>query len=274
MRRSLLSLALCATVMAASLPVGASESPDGPVYLALGDSQAFGFGVFPAERLGYAPVLNRWVRGVDCRSGRPSACPRLELVNLAVPGATSSRLISGPTAQLPDALELITDRRTDGVTGNEVVLITVTIGGNDLFNPVVSNCIPAPGPACATVIGGVFTTFASNLGLILGSLRAAAGPDAEIIVSTYDNPLAACFLAPFEELGDAILEGGTAGGITVPFGYNQVIESVAAALGVDVADMFGQLEIDDWVGGDDCLHPNRSGYRKMAQVFLSEVDFD
>jgi lysophospholipase L1-like esterase len=274
MRRSLLAVALCATVTVASLPVGASEPADGPVYLALGDSQAFGVGVFPAERLGYAPILGRWVHGVDCREGKPSACPRLELVNLAVPGATSTSLISGPSPQLPDALGLIADRRTDGVAGNEVVLITLTIGGNDLFNPVVNNCIPAPTSACASVIGGVFTTFATNLGVILGSLRAAAGPDVQIIVSTYDNPLAACFLAPFEELGDAILEGGTAGGITVPFGYNQVIEAVAAAVGADVADMFGQLAVDDWVGDDDCTHPNRSGHRKMAQVFFSEVDFD
>ena len=270
MRRSLIALGVCVALVVLAAPVGAGGRPEGPVHLALGDSQAFGFGVHPEEKLGYVPVLNRWLHGMDCRPGERGGCPHLELANLSIPGATSTTLIAN---QLPAAIDLISDRNSDSDEGNDVVLITVTIGGNDLFRPVVDNCLGGPTPGCAQVIGTVFNTFGANLGIILGTLQAVAGPDTQIVISTIENPLAACFLAPFEELGDLILEGGTGGGFTVPIGYNQIIEAVAAATGSDVAEMFGQFTIADWIGGEDCTHPNTKGYRKMANIFLGEVDF-
>jgi lysophospholipase L1-like esterase len=103
---------------------------------------------------------------------------------------------------------------------------------------------------------------------ILGTLRAVAGPDTRIVISTYDNPLGACVLAPFEDFGDLVLEGGP--GFSI--GFNDVIKLVAAATGAEVADMFGELADDDWVGGQDCTHPDISGYHKMAEVFLGVLD--
>jgi hypothetical protein len=47
---------------------------------------------------------------------------------------------------------------------------------------------------------------------------------------------------------------------------------VAAATGAEVADMFDELAYDDWVGGQDCRHPDISGYHKMAEVFLDVLD--
>jgi lysophospholipase L1-like esterase len=268
MRRSLAVLVACAALAVPAAPVGAGGPPEGPIHLALGDSQAFGFGVFPEERLGYVPVLKRWLHGEDCRAGEPAGCPHLELVNMSVSGATSTSMIAD---QLQPAVDLIRDRNTDSDEGNDVILITLTIGGNDLFNPVVGNCLNGITVTCAEVIASVFETFTSNLGIILGTLRVEA-PDAQIVISTYDNPLAACFLAPFEAFGDVVLEGGTIDGFTLPFGFNQIIETVAAATGSDVAEMFGALTVDDWVGGDDCTHPNIRGYHKMAKVFLGVVE--
>jgi lysophospholipase L1-like esterase len=210
MRRIVFVIAIFALVLGAAAP--ASATPEGPVYLALGDSQAFGVGTPREDRLGYVPVLSRWAHAVDCGEGSPEACPLLELVNLSVPGATSSTLIA---SQLPEAVALIADRNTDANAANDVVLITVTIGGNDLFEPVVGNCTGGPSPSCVQVIQNVFTTYVANLGLILGTLRSVAGPDAAIVITTYDNPLGACHLAALAPLADVVLEGGA--GISVGF---------------------------------------------------------
>ena len=264
MRRIVIVVVLFAAVFGATVPAYAA-SPEGPVYLALGDSYAFGFGTPQEDKLGYVPVLNRWAHATDCGAGSPEACPLLELVNLGVSGATSATLIAG---QLPAALALITDRRTDGDPGNDVVLITVTIGGNDLFSPVIANCSGGASPTCVQTIQSLFTTYVANLGVILGSLRAVAGPDAEIVITTYDNPLGACHLAALEPLADAVLEGGAG----IPVGFNDVIKAVAAATAVEVADTFGQLDSEDWVGGTDCTHPDISVYHKIAEIIRDVID--
>jgi lysophospholipase L1-like esterase len=263
MRRIVIVVTLLAAVFGSAVPAHAA-SREHPVYIALGDSQAFGVGVPRADRLGYVPVLSRWAHAVDCREGPPEACPLLELVNLSVPGATSSSLISG---QLPAAVALITDRNTDADLANDVVLITVTIGGNDLFAPVVGNCSGGPTPACVQTIQSLFTTYIANLGLILGTLRSVAGEDTEIVITTYDNPLGACHLSALEPLADAVLEGGAG----VPVGFNDLIKAVASATTVKVADTFGQLEAEDWVGGADCHHPDNSGYHAMAVIIRDVI---
>jgi lysophospholipase L1-like esterase len=258
MRRFVIVVVLFAAVFGATVPAYAT-SPEGPVYLALGDSYAFGFGTPREDKLGYVPVLSRWAHAIDCGEASPEACPLLELVNLGVPGATSTTLIA---SQLPAALELVADRNTDGDSENDVVLITVTIGGNDLFSPVIGNCSAGATPACVQTIQTLFTTYVANLGVTLGSLRSVAGPDAEIVITTYDNPLGGCHLAALEPLADAVLEGGAG----VPVGFNDLVRAVAAATNVEVADTFGQLDPDDWVGGTDCTHPDTSGYHRIAAI--------
>lgn len=183
---------------------------------------------------------------------------------MAVPGATSASLISG---QLPAATQLISTRNNDADPGNDVVLITVTIGGNDLFNPVVGACSGGVTAECVEVITNGLTTYAQNLGLILGTLRQAAGPDTRIVIMTYYNPLGSCFLADLEPLADNVLEGGPG----VPFGLNDIIRATAAATDVEVAETFGALDGDDFVGGQDCLHPDKSGYHAIAQAFMDTL---
>lgn len=264
MRRQLLVLVVIAMTAFSSSAALASGSPEGPVYIALGDSQAFGFGTPNPDKLGYAAMLNRWARSVDCREGVSEACPGLELVNLSVPGAKSSDLIA---SQLGTALALIADRNGDSNPGNDVVLITVTIGGNDLFAPVVAACGGGVTPNCITTVTSLFNAYAINLAHILGSLRAAA-PNAQIVQSTYPNGLGSCFLAPLAPFADLVLEGGP--GLAV--GFNDIIRATAAAFGVGIADIYGQLEPDDWVGGQDCNHPDISGYHKIAEIFLDVID--
>jgi lysophospholipase L1-like esterase len=222
---------------------------------------AFGEGTPNPTELGYTSVLNRWFHAEDCIEGAPEACPGLELVNLAVPGATSTTLIS---VQLADAVQLIGERGADANPNNDVVLITLTVGGNDLFDPVVAACSGGQTPECIQTIQTVFATTGQNLAVILGSLRESAGPDTKIVIMTYDNPLGSCRLSALEPLGDLVLEGNS----NFP-GFNDIIRSVAGALDVRVAETFGQLAPDDWVGGDDCRHPDTSGHHKIAEIFLA-----
>jgi len=265
MRRSLTVLTMCLGLIVPALPVMADGPPEGPVHLALGDSQGFGVGVPRADKLGYVPVLNRWLTAVDCRDGDQSACPNLELLNMSIPGATTESLIA---EQLPGALQLIGQRNSDADSGNDVIVITVTIGGNDIFNAFAANCLGGVTPGCAQAIANAFGQAQANLVQILGTLRAVAGLDTRIVISTYDNPFAACVLAQFEAFGDLVLEGGPG----FPIGFNDLIELVAAGTGAEVADTFGELTVDDWVGGEDCLHPDISGYHAIAKVFLEVLD--
>lgn len=264
MRRSLTVMTVCLGLILPAFSVVAKGPPEGPVHLALGDSQAFGFGTPRPDKLGYVAVLNRWLTSVSCRDGK-GACPHLDLADLTVPGARTASLIAD---QLPAAVQLIGQRNGDADPDNDVIYITVTIGGNDLFDAFGANCLGGVTPECVQAIAAAFGQVQANLVQILGTLRAEAGPDARIVISTYDNPLGACVLAPFEEFGDLVLEGGPG----FPIGFNDMIALVAAATDAEVADMFGELADDDWVGGQDCTHPNVSGYHKMARVFLDVLD--
>jgi lysophospholipase L1-like esterase len=258
MRRFVLLTTIVAAVLA-PLPASATTG-ETPIQLTLGDSVAFGIGADRPEIHGYTVVLNRWATGVDCREDDRGGCPNLDLVNLAVPGATSTSLIGN---QLGAAVQLLGDRNHDLDPANDVELINMTIGGNDLFSPVVAACSGGVTPECIGVVEGALTTYAANLGVILGTLRAAAGPETEIVIMTYYNPLGACHLSNLAPLADLVLEGGG----PVPVGINGIIRATAAATGARVADTFGELDGNDFVGGQDCLHPDKSGHHRIARIF-------
>jgi lysophospholipase L1-like esterase len=258
-----------------------STVPGLPVQLALGDSVAAGVGAGATEeerrRFGYVGLLHERVRaGLDCvpaASPRPSVgCEQLQLVDVSVGGATTSTLIEH---QLPTAVGLLETRNAEANPRNDVEVVTVTIGGNDLFGPVVAACIRPvpPDPAlCAFTISQVFSTVDANLGVILGELRWTAGSDTDIVVMTYDNPPPGCFLAPFSALADVVLEGGSVPGLPpLAVGFNDVIRGVAAEKDVLVADTYGTLSTEDLVGGADCLHPDASGHAIIADVFAEAL---
>ncbi len=267
-----LALALTAAPAVAAEADGHGRARGAPVYLALGDSVAAGVGA-PIPPLGYVGRLS-WLlrRDLDC-SPRANwwaqrGCRQLRLTNLAVSGATTTTLIRD---QLPAAEALLVARNSDRNPRNDVKVVTLTIGGNDLFGPVVSACILELAP-CAPTVAGVFTSYAANLAQVLARLRAAGGSDVVIVTTAYYNPLPACFLAPYAGLGDAVLEGGTAPRLgTLPYGFNDVTRQVSAQYGALVADAFGRLGVDDLVGGLDCLHPDRSGHRALARIFDATI---
>ena len=264
MRRITITMAVALLVAASITAPALAGAPDGPAHIALGDSIAAGSVANNYDVTAYVPRLNRWLRAVDCVEGEPEACPHLQLSNYSVGGATSADLIAD---QLPAAVAEIVTRASDSDPGNDVAYITITVGGNDVFRPVIAACSGGTTPECVTTIQTLFANYQANLGQILGTLRAAA-PDAKIAIMTYDNPLRSCDQASLAPLADVVLEGGNG----LPAGLNDIIRGVAGAVGgVTVVETYGLLQPSDFVGGTDCLHPDDSGHRKIARAYLAAM---
>ncbi|MGY1701400.1 SGNH/GDSL hydrolase family protein [Geodermatophilus sp. SYSU D00766] len=271
MRRQLMvGIAALLPLVTVAPAAAQDDAPLGtPVYLALGDSVAAGIGAVPTAP-GYPQLLEELLDAdynpaADKATGRSLA--DFQLVDLAVPGATTSTLLE---LQLPAALELIAARDADRDPKNDVEVVTVTVGGNDVFAPIAQACITTATPAgCQATVDTVLAGVEDRLTTILGSLVAAAGRDAEVVVTTYYNPIGSCFLTGINPaaptIADVVLEGGTVPGVlSVQSGLNDVIRQVAAATGAQVTDLYGALGPEDHVGGRDCLHPNAEGHEVIA----------
>ena len=282
--------------VATASPPSAAPPPGLPMYLALGDSIANGQQSAPLVQ-DYWTTVAGWrangyvaqfrtdlVRDLDCLPARSDAardgCRQLQLVNLSrsgvppmngqpgKPGVTTQIVID---EQLPTATATLKARNHDANPRNDVEVVTIDVGGNDVFGPITSACLGDSTAGCPAAVAGAFASFAANYATILKALRDAAGPDTPIITMTYYNPLPYCALGanpaagPF---GDWVLEGGTLPGVgTLPVGLNDIIRGISAQNGARVADTFGKLGAGDFVGGSDCLHPNLSGHTKIAGIF-------
>jgi lysophospholipase L1-like esterase len=267
-RRVLVSVAVPVLLLTLTGPASASDHGQPPLahrplYLALGDSVAFGVGASARTVTAYVPLFYDLLReALPCRRSDRPGCRKLALENLAVGGATTASLISG---QLPAAVAELQARNHDRQPNNDVEVVTIDIGGNDVFS-VVPSCTAGPTPACIALVQASLQTVETNLTQILAELRAAAGPNTVIIAMTYYNPLPSCQLSDLAGLAEVVLEGGP--GVE---GLNDRIRRISADNGVTVADTYGKLAAMDLVGGSDCLHPNDSGHRIIADVFAAAL---
>ena len=246
-----------AATPSASAAPSAPSAPVDPTYLALGDSVAAGTGAGTAER-GYVPVLAGLLsERLGCDTGSPAGCP-VEVRNLAVPGATTQTLLRD---QLPTALEVL--RQDD-----DLRVVTVTVGGNDVFVPILQACARTPeAPACAEAVLAAIGEVDRGVDRLLGDLAAASGPGTTVAVMTYYDPLPACRLAPLQPLAEQVLEGRDG-----QDGLNDVLRARAAEHGAVVVETGPRLTApQDFVGGLDCLHPSASGHARIAQAFLEAV---
>ncbi len=257
-QRPIRFVAALLVVAVLAIPATAAADDDAsPTYLALGNSLAEGVGASDPAKKAYVPRFGRFLEDrLDVDDGE------LNVVNLGVGGATSETLL---TDQLPAAVATIATLNGDGDPDNDVEVITVEIGGNDVFALLAGPCAGGVSPECVAAIEATFTGFATNFGTALGTLRAVAGPDTAIVVMTYYNSLIACDLSAFAPLADVVLEGDPA---VLPVGLNDLIRIVAGSVpGVAVAETYGQLDASDLVGGADCLHPDDSGHKEVASAF-------
>ena len=231
-------------------PTEVQSELEGGVYLALGDSIAAGTGASDADSTGYVALV---AEALQSRFG-----PTLELRSLAEGGDTTEDLID----KLSQAVELLEQ--------GDVRVVTVTIGGNDLFqyssSPV---CIDAPAdPACPLRDG--LLGVAERLNRILGELRAASSLT-DIVIQLYPNLFSGTGELNFS--GIIIREGAP----EVAFGLlNDVIAEAAGRNGVLIADPRAGF---DGRGGDlghlldpePDAHPNDDGHRLIADAFLAAL---
>ena len=270
-------------------------NPGRPVYLAIGDSLAAGqqsaaptgsveetLALWKAS--GFVAQFHQALRDdLDCspapaRSTRQGCAP-LQVVNIAratSPGVTTATVLQDGD-QLDQAIALIEDRNGDRSPRNDVEVISVTLGGNDLYGPAIAACFPLTA-LCQSTLAAVTAQVAARYDQILAELRAAAGPETEIFTTTYYNPLPFCDRGMVNPTGAAalgafILEGSSPTVRTWPLdsGFNDMIRTVSARYDAIAVDTFGLLGAGDFVGGADCLHPDLDGHRTIAAAFAAAI---
>ena len=248
------SLALA--LLARPGPVGAEEAP---VYVAIGDSLAFGVGASVPEEGGYVAVTYDALRKGDRYRYRG-----LSLINLGVPGATSSDLLL-PGGQLERALAEIVEREEDTSSVHNVDIITINIGANDIQTLTTpdSPCLADPlSSECEDRFRELTETLEENLSEVVQSLREAA-PEAEIIVLDLYSPVSG--------------RGGTADIIAdlAVADINAVTRQVISRpeLGVKPASVYDLFRgRADQLVGADALHPNDEGHAVMAEVVMAAIE--
>jgi lysophospholipase L1-like esterase len=240
---------------------GENIQGDRRLYIALGDSLSEGIGATDPKRTAWVPLVAKRLE------------PKFELLNLGIAGHDSDELINeGP---LDEALAAIEERADDNVPENEVELITLEIGGNDLLDIYSDYVIPGTCPTvveslqrpeCVEALQTALDNYRPNLALILEQLQAAA-PGIPIYVMTLYNPFSGG-ADNLDQIGALALEGQE--GTPFAEGLNDIIRAEAIAhpgiLLIEWYDLF--LEKQREYISQDLIHPNDTGYQVMANELL------
>lgn len=275
----MLAASLLITGLIAAPAMAEDTEPALPIYLALGDSWAAGEGATDRATEGYVPQLFAALqKDLDClpanSDNAADGCSHLSLINLGRSGDPEHPGVTAPIVaaeQLPTALPLLRDRNQDANPRNNVEVITLHVGGNDVTGPAIAACIGGFTQSCAITLITEMADLEADLRNVVGQLREAAGPDAVIVLGTYDSPVPYCYLGGIpgaDQLGVVVLEGTPDGSID---GIHDVVRRVAAEYDAEVAEVFGQLGDGDFVGGSDCLHPTSAGYDHVTDAFRAAI---
>ncbi len=189
------SSAPSATVASPSGGVTTSPSAGGGggVYVALGDSLAAGYqpGGTELRETAYPALTAGRLAGEGSE---------LAVENLGCSGETTTSLIEGGKCDFDEGSQLAQAESVLEQRGDDVALVTIDIGGNDLLR-----CVRGGAEVDTACVADGVQTVEKNLPTILGRLRAAAGDDVPVLVLGYYNPwLAAKALdQPVKGLDDA-----------------------------------------------------------------------
>jgi len=257
----LLALPLLVVVWAGT----AAADPSSPLYLALGDSLAAGVGASEPAQSGYVGLVFDALR---TEASSPYREADLALLNLGDPGETTTSVLASG-GQMEKALAEIDSRKEDGVDGNEVAVITIDIGAND-FIPLVqgeSPCLPNPlTSACQEAATSALSTFRTNFSDIMRALRAAAGPEAQVVALGLYNPLSGTG-GPLDAVGDAAV--GLFNGTVAEAAAEPDIQARLADIFSLFQDRGPQLTHIAELPPD--VHPNDSGHYLMAQAVVTAL---
>ena len=89
-------------------------------------------------------------------------------------GVTTATVLQ-PGDQLDQAVALIEERHGTRSPRDDVAVITVSVGGNDVYGPAVQACVPPTG-SCVPALQATFAGFEARYDEILATLRESAGP--------------------------------------------------------------------------------------------------
>jgi lysophospholipase L1-like esterase len=256
----LLPLLAAFVSLAFLLPAAPADAREAPAYVAIGDSVAYGVGASDAATDGYVAVTYDALHRSERYRQRG-----LELVNLGVPGATSSDLLL-PGGQLERALAEIEERQADTSSADDnVEVITVNIGGNDLLALVTpdSPCLADPRSSeCEDRLLETLDALEDDLTQVLRRLREAA-PKADIIVLDLYSPLSGRGGAA-ELVADLVVRE-----------INIVTEGVVSdpELRAELVRVYSLFRgrASQLVAADN-LHPNDDGHAVIAELVLAAIE--
>ena len=266
MRRFAFVPALALAIGLFATPAAAAE-PDG-LYVALGDSLAWGDGASDPATTSYVPLMADYFAGTSNGGAKNS-------VNLAVRGETTDSFIAG---QMNSALAAILDPSTD------TRVVTLSIGGNDLLNLLnepTDVCVINPASLeCQVGLAQALGEVAANYPTVMGTLAFALANDPgteKVFVLTLYNPFGGTG-SPFEAAVDQGLLGAdftvdcaAAQANPMNAGLNDIVSCTSTFFGATVVDGFQVI-------GDNALalthigdpgfniHPNDAGYAAIAKA--------
>ncbi len=238
-------------------------SGDGLTYIALGDSLSAGFGASRPSETSFVPLVLE------------SLGDEYQLINLGHGGDTSADLMDH--GHHDEAIETIEERTDDGFEGEEVALVTLEIGGNDLlglyFGVVLTGVCPdvtaiLSKPECTEPLTAALAEFDANLGETLDQLL-EADTSLRVLLLTLYNPFPG-FL-PVQAIAALALEGLADSQFSE--GLNDIIREHAAQRDIPVVELYEPFEnkASDLISGD-FIHPNDAGYRVMAEAVIATLD--
>ncbi len=233
------------------------------MYIALGDSLSAGVGASDPGTTAFVPLIDEGLG------------PDIELMNLGHSGDTSRDLLEH--GHLDEAVATITERNGDADPANDVVLVTLEIGGNDLldllFDLVATGKCPTlqeslETPECVDKLESAIEGVAPNLHEALARLQ-EADPEVTIALLTLPNPFSGGIIT-IDQLGEMAIEGR----LDTPFpeGVNDTIRAAAGDTGVLLVDVYPLFEgkAGEYISRD-FIHPNDTGYRVMADAVLEAL---
>ncbi len=224
------------------------------VYLAMGDSLAFGYQQAkvianlpnPNPSLfdtGYVDVF-QFGSSLTSSTGFNASFPGVQSVNLGCPGETSYTLLAATNATTgcttypfsihvnhPGLTQIQKAVSVLNANGGKVVPVTIDIGANDVL-ALVHSCTTSNGISLSCVQSGAGATFATvqqNLGSALSQIRGAAGYTQIMVVGLYNPLYPAVFQQTYAQTGSLDAAAQAAAGTDALVAQLNALEATTAA---------------------------------------------
>jgi len=175
------------------------------------------------------------------------------------------------------AVAEISRRHRDDDPDNDVEVVTLEIGGNDLLDLLFDLVFPGrcpnvteglQKPKCVEALRETLDAYEPNLDLILDRLR-EADPRLNIFLMTLYNPFSGASPV-LDEIGELSLEG--APDTPFPEGLQDIIRRQAEENDAHLVEVYPLFEgkAREYIAADT-IHPNDTGYRVMADAVIAEM---